>query len=233
MNSSQNKPTTQSASASGSSQKVPAPNVPTQETQTHQRRIQRLKFLGIALVCLAPVVFSYAFYYLRTPSKTSNYGMFIEPQRPAQDLKLTLLDGQPLAIDSFRKRFIMVTTDQANCDEQCAKRLYTGRQIHAMTGKERERIERLWIIPKDAQTNATVALVPDPKLLAAHEGLIVAYADVDALKKLLPISNDSTTREHIFLIDVQGNLMMRFPKEPDPYKVKKDLMTLLKAATVR
>jgi hypothetical protein len=228
MNSSQNKPTNQAASPNGSSQ-----HAPTRETEVRQRRVQRLKFLGIAMVCLAPVIFSYAFYYLRTPSKTSNYGQFIEPQRPAQGLKLTQLDGKPLAIDSFRKRFIMVTTDQANCDEQCAKRLYTGRQIHAMTGKERERIERLWIIPKDAQTNATTTLVPDPKLLAAHEGLIVAYADGDALKKLLPIGNDSTTKEHIFLIDVQGNLMMRFPKEPDPYKVKKDLMTLLKAATVR
>jgi hypothetical protein len=203
------------------------------EALTRQRGIQRLKFFGIALVCLAPVILSYAFYYLRTPSKTSNYGLFIEPQRPAQGLKLTQLDGKPLAIDSFRKRFIMVTTDQASCDEQCAKRLYTGRQIHAMTGKERARVERLWIIPKDPQTSTTAATVPDPKLLAAHEGLIVAYADADALNSLLPASKDSATKEHIFLIDVQGNLMMQFPKEPDPYKVKKDLMTLLKAATVR
>ncbi len=223
MNSSQNKPTIQTGSANGISE----------EAQTRQRRIQRLKFLGIAMVCLAPVIFSYAFYYLRTPSKTSNYGMFIEPQRPAQGLKLTQLDGKPLAINSFRKRFIMVSTDQAACDEQCAKRLYTGRQIHAMTGKERARIERMWIIPKDPQGNASAAVVPDPTLLAAHEGLIVAYADADALKNLLPASTDGTTKEHIFLIDVQGNLMMRFPKEPDPYKVKKDLMTLLKAATVR
>ena len=47
------------------------------------------------------------------------------------------------------------------------------------------------------------------------------------------INKEFDPKEHIFLIDVQGNLMMRFPKEPDPYKVKKDLMTLLKAATVR
>jgi hypothetical protein len=219
---------TPSASPSGLSNQAQSP-----EALTRQRRMQRLKFFGIALVCLAPVILSYAFYYLRTPSKTSNYGLFIEPQRPAQGLKLTLVDGKPLAIDSFRKRFIMVTTDQASCDEQCAKRLYTSRQIHAMTGKERARVERLWIIPKDLQTSPTAANLPDPKLLAAHEGLIVAYADADALNNLLPASKDSATKEHIFLIDVQGNLMMQFPKEPDPYKVKKDLMTLLKAATVR
>jgi hypothetical protein len=219
---------TPNASPSGLSNQALSP-----EALTRQRRMQRLKFFGIALVCLAPVILSYAFYYLRTPSKTSNYGLFIEPQRPAQGLKLTLVDGKPLAIDSFRKRFIMVTTDQASCDEQCAKRLYTSRQIHAMTGKERARVERLWIIPKDLQTSPTAANLPDPKLLAAHEGLIVAYADADALNNLLPASKDSATKEHIFLIDVQGNLMMQFPKEPDPYKVKKDLMTLLKAATVR
>jgi hypothetical protein len=227
MNSSPNKTTSQTASHSTVGQAL------TPEAQTRQRRIQRLKFFGIALVCLAPVILSYAFYYLRTPSKTSNYGTFIEPQRPAQALKLTQLDGKPLAIDSFRKRFIMVTSHPASCDEQCAKLLYTSRQIHAMTGKERTRVERLWIIPKDSQANAANVVVPDPKLLAAHEGLIVAYADSETLKNLLPVDNAGATQEHIFLIDVQGNLMMRFPKEPDPYKVKKDLMILLKAATVR
>ncbi len=201
-----------------------------------QRRIQQLKFFGIALVCLAPVILSYAFYYLRTPSKTSNYGALIEPQRPAQNLKLTQIDGKPLDINLFRKRFIMVTTDQASCDEACAKLLYTTRQIHAMTGKERDRLERLWIIPRlgNGQTP-----VPDAKLLAAHEGMYVAYADADELNKLLKTetltaaANQSALNEHIYLIDVQGNFMMRFPNQADPYKVKKDLSTLLKAASVR
>jgi hypothetical protein len=223
--------------SSPSHNKLQPTNSVSTDAQKRANHLQRLKFLGIALVCLAPVVLSYAFYYLRTPTTTSNYGLFIEPQRPAQGLKLTQLDGKPLAIDSFKKRFVMVTTHAANCDEQCAKVLYTSRQIHAMTGKERARLERLWIIPKDSQVSAAVPPMPDPKLLAAHEGLIVAYADAQELKNLLTVNGNPTSStsvaDHIFLIDVQGNLMMRFPKEPDPYKVKKDLLTLLKAATVR
>ena len=36
----------------------------------------------------------------------------------------------------------------------------------------------------------------------------------------------------IFLVDPMGNLMMRFPKEADPTKVKKDLSKLLNASRI-
>ena len=39
--------------------------------------------------------------------------------------------------------------------------------------------------------------------------------------------------EHIHMIDPYGNLMMRFPKDPDPSKMKKDLAKLLRASQVR
>ncbi len=220
-------PTNQTSSAPSQAQ------VDNQMTLQRNSRVQKLKFLGIALVCLAPVLFSYGFYYLGGTSKTTNHGTLLEPQRPAQGLKLTQLDGKPLATESFRKRFVMVTTDQASCNESCAKLLYTTRQIHAMTGKERERVERLWIIPRAADITTQDSPRPDPKLLAAHEGLFVAYADANELNKLLPVAADHAFTEHIFLIDVQGNLMMRYNKQSDPYKVKKDLSILLKAASVR
>jgi glutathione peroxidase-family protein len=38
--------------------------------------------------------------------------------------------------------------------------------------------------------------------------------------------------EHIYLIDPLGNLMMRFPKDADPSKVKKDIGKLLKASAI-
>ena len=34
--------------------------------------------------------------------------------------------------------------------------------------------------------------------------------------------------DHIFLVDPLGNLMMRFPREPDPSRVRKDLERLLR-----
>jgi hypothetical protein len=37
---------------------------------------------------------------------------------------------------------------------------------------------------------------------------------------------------HLYLIDPLGHLMMRFPKDPDPSKVKKDLSKLLRASAI-
>jgi hypothetical protein len=33
-------------------------------------------------------------------------------------------------------------------------------------------------------------------------------------------------------VDPLGNLMMRFPKDPDPAKMKKDIIRLLKASRI-
>jgi hypothetical protein len=38
--------------------------------------------------------------------------------------------------------------------------------------------------------------------------------------------------DHIYVIDPLGNLMMRFPRDPDPSRMIKDLSRLLKASRI-
>jgi hypothetical protein len=38
--------------------------------------------------------------------------------------------------------------------------------------------------------------------------------------------------EHIYLVDPLGNLMLRFPGQPDPKRMLKDLKLLLKASQI-
>jgi len=38
--------------------------------------------------------------------------------------------------------------------------------------------------------------------------------------------------DHLYMIDPRGNLMMRFPKDADPNKVKKDISKLLRASSI-
>ena len=42
----------------------------------------------------------------------------------------------------------------------------------------------------------------------------------------------ASPRDHLYVIDPIGNLMMRFPKEADLNRVKKDLIQLLKASQI-
>ena len=39
-------------------------------------------------------------------------------------------------------------------------------------------------------------------------------------------------RDHVYLIDPHGNLMLRFPKNADPSRMNKDLGRLLRASRI-
>jgi hypothetical protein len=98
------------------------------------------------------------------------------------------------------------------------------RQLRTMQGKEMERIERVWLITDD-QPLETI-------LLRVNDGTRMLRAPAEAVAKWLPVEQGGQAAEHIYLIDPLGNLMMRFPKQPDPSKVKKDIAKLLKASAI-
>jgi hypothetical protein len=50
--------------------------------------------------------------------------------------------------------------------------------------------------------------------------------------KWLPVDPGTSAADHLYLIDPLGNLMMRFPPNPEPRKVHKDIAKLLKASAI-
>ena len=89
------------------------------------------------------------------------------------------------------------------------------RQVRRGQGKDAERIERLWLLTDGGK--------PRAELLAAIEGSHLAAADAELLKSL-----PGNAPEYIYLVDPLGNLMMRFPGDPDPSRLIKDLQRLMK-----
>ena len=114
--------------------------------------------------------------------------------------------GGPLA--PLKGKWVLVTFDAAACDGACEKKLYIVRQVRRALGQDAERVERRWVV--------TDAAKPAPELLAAIEGTHVARARLDF------------QGDNIFLVDPLGNLMMRFPANPDPSMIIKDLRRLMK-----
>jgi len=182
-----------------------------------RRRVRagRWKMLGILLICVAPVVASYYTYYVVRPEGRTNYGTLVTPLRDVGGLG---------SIASLHGRWVMLVTGPAACDTACRERLYEIRQVRLTTGKDRDRVERVWIIDD--------AGVPDPALLAQHEGLVLMRSDPATLARELPAEPGTAASDHIYMIDPLGNLMMRFPKDADPNRMKKDLAKLLRASRV-
>lgn len=102
--------------------------------------------------------------------------------------------------------------------------LFMMRQLRTMQGKEMERIERVWLIT-DEQPLETM-------LMRVNDGTHMLRAPAADVARWLPVEQGERADDHIYLIDPLGNLMMRFPKNADPTKVKKDLAKLLKASAI-
>ena len=85
-----------------------------------------------------------------------------------------------------------------------------------------ERIERAWLVTDTQAVAATV--------LKEYEGTWVASAQDTAALKLLPYLN--AQRDHIYLVDPLGNVVVRYPKDADPTRMKKDLTRLLKVSRI-
>ena len=187
------------------------------------------KVLGIVLLCVSPPIASYLTYYFYKPEGRTNYGQLIQPQRSALDLSMQGLDGKPLTIAQFRKRFILVVLADSTCDTACEKLLFTTRQLRTMTGRDRDRVDRLWIIPPVGSPSPV-----SPKILAENEGLVIARAaSLEALNALFAAQSAQALRNTIWVIDWQGNLMMSFAKDSDPSKIFKDVSKLLRASGAR
>ncbi|MBV6304478.1 hypothetical protein KVP10_06245 [Candidimonas humi] len=188
-----------------------------------------LPLVLVLLVCLAPLVFALLAYYVPAlglrPSGENNYGALVEPQRPvpeAQALDLHTLDGQPFDLRSLHGKWVLLSAGSGACPESCVKKLFILRNSHASQGKEVNRLTRVWFITDDAPVSQ--------QILDAYKGTIMVRADPARLAAYLaPKTTDpsATLATPMWIIDPLGNLMMQFPANADPIKVRNDIKKLL------
>lgn len=212
--------TPQPSAAGAAQQHAPA------QASVAARRRGRWILLLLVLVCGAPIAISYFMYYVVKPKGgTTSYGTLIEPQRPIPGaLQVTGDDGRTMPLASLRGRWLMLSVDGGACGDACAQKLYFMRQVRATQGPERERIVTVWL-----RTDA--APVPDV-VRRAYPDTRMVRADPAALEAWLPATGATSIGDHIYMVDPNGNLMMRFPAQPDPSRIKSDVTKLLKWSSI-
>lgn len=189
------------------------------------RRSGRWKLFAVLLVCAAPMILSYLTYYVIKPTGRTNYGTLIDPrERPIPAMASTTLDGRPETLKQYAGKWIMLKVGGGECLEACQKQLFAMRQWRLMQGKNMDRVERVWLIT-DSQPLDTMTI-------RQYDGMHLLRAPRDTVTQWLPADKGTQPSDHIYLIDPLGNLMMRFPADPDPRKVYKDIAKLLKASAI-
>jgi hypothetical protein len=172
----------------------------------------RRKLALLGLFFLVPFAASTLIWWFDlVPGAPGNYGTLLRPQ----PVKLP-------ASGELKGKWVLVQFDGGGCAEACERKLYFMRQVRRAQGREMQRVARLWLLTDKVQ--------PTPELLKAIEGTVVApRGGIDAANGAFPAEGSVT--DHIYLVDPLGNLMMRFPRDPEPAKVIKDIQRLLKTSS--
>lgn len=188
-----------------------------------QTRRGRWTMLGLLLVCAAPVIASYFTYYVVRPEGKRNYGELIDPQRPIPALMVTDASGAQHPLTHWKDQWLLISVADGACDASCEQRLYWQRQLRETLGKEKDRLDWVWL-----RTGTTE---PSAALKAATERATVLAVDAAALSQWLTPAPGQRLEDHLYLVDPVGNWMMRFPAQPDLKQVKRDLDRLLRASS--
>lgn len=180
----------------------------------------RAKLLLIVAGFALPIVASYVAYYFYRAAPTGNYGeLLLPPARITSQPFGRFPDGQ-WTFGELKGRWILAASDAGACPSGCVQKLTLMRQVQLALGRNASRVARVYVVDDVAR--------PDPAALQPFEGTIVALTPTGMH---LP-SGAANDRAHIYLVDPNGNVMMRWPAAAEPKRMLQDLQRLLKASQI-
>jgi hypothetical protein len=187
-------------------------------------RVGRLRMMVVLLICAAPVIASYFTYYIIRPDIQKSHGQLIQPSRSLPAIQVLQPDGKPVQLSNLAGQWLLISVGSGQCDPACQQRLYLQRQILTGLGKERDRTEWVWLVNDDLP-------IAQSQMPGIKEATVLRI-DAHALEQWLEPEKGHDISEHYYLVDPQGQWMMRFPantnRESAP-KVKRDIERLLRA----
>jgi len=180
----------------------------------------RAKLALIAALFCAPIVASLVAYRFLRPEPSANYGELLLPPASITAHAFGRDEGGSFAFSSLKGRWILVTSDSGACGEACVSKLATMRQVRLALGRNAARVERVFVVDD--------VRAPDRAALAPFAGMVVALTPAGMSLPPGP-AND---RAHVYLVDPLGNVMLRWPAQPELRRMFRDLERLLKASQI-
>ena len=195
------------------------------DADARQTASGRLRMLLVLLVCAAPVIASYLTYYVVRPQSLRSFGELILPVAAMPDLQAKDLKGQTVALSSLKKQWLLVSVAGGACPAECQQNLFLQRQTRAALGRERDRTDWVWLVTDDAPLDAAL-------LVGLQDAIVLRVPQAELAKWLKPQAAIKL-EDHLYLVDPNGDWMMRFPARlqiDQAPKMRKDWDRLLRAS---
>jgi hypothetical protein len=184
------------------------------------RKRGRLQLIALAVVFLGPLALAFWLYYGQnwSPPGQAVNGELISP--PLE------LPNNPLRKDGgarLRDVWSLVIVAPGDCGDACLQALYETRQLRLALGRDRNRLQRVWIV-ESGEPDYDFVMAEHPNLLIVATSNSVG---ADLLSRI-----DRRSEVDIFLVDPLGNLIMRFPADLGMRAMHTDIMRLLKISQI-
>ncbi len=177
-------------------------------------RAQHLVPAALAAVFLAPLALAWAIYHQPAwhPQGGLQHGELLDPVQPLTSPPLMGAAGERLDATLFQGRWTLLYHSAGPCDESCRALMDTLRRVRLAQGKAMNRVQRVLVEPAPLGKD-------DAALGRSNRGLRIAAAE----RWPLPAGS-------VYLVDPQGNLVLRYRPGFDPQGLLKDLQRLLRLA---
>jgi hypothetical protein len=171
----------------------------------------RWVILGIFMVCLLPVIFSYyQFYFGKRTNEVHSKGVLLKNQHIKTKLLTTLSDiekktptNQYLKVENAQK-WSAIIVNEGPCLEACQKAFYLTHQMIVSLGEMQQRVQKIqWINP--------------------DMGLVAGWQDSQLQKNgWVSHVSEQKLKQGVYYADAQGNLVLFYPL-PQTVEQAKDL----------
>jgi peroxiredoxin len=165
----------------------------------------RGKLFAMFLACSLPVLLAVFVFFVLKPKGEANFGQLIHPARPVPATSLLNEQGQSVALSELKGQWLLVSVGSGACLADCAQHLFIHRQLREMLNKDKDRVDRVWLVTDDQAIPSDIQpLLAETTILRANDAVLKSWLgemSVDEAKQLL------------FVIDPQGNAMLRMPAD--------------------
>jgi hypothetical protein len=177
---------------------------------------QRRTLLILTALFFVPLAAAFILYYAVgwRPAGGSNHGELLLPARQMPEGAAPLLE-----------KWALVYVGDGQCDEACRQALVFARQTRLSLNKEMTRVNRALL--------ATANCCDLAYLDKEHDGIKVFDVSEMAVKdQLLGVLPKGDLRHSLFVVDPNGNIVMRYDVRESPRGLLEDMKKLLKLSHI-
>ncbi|MEM8844594.1 MAG: hypothetical protein AAGB35_06065 [Pseudomonadota bacterium] len=188
------------------------------------------KFVGYMLfaVFLVPLLIAIAMYAMRGDSsqiKTVAHGELVHPAQPIEVLTVKVNSDESYDLSNLQGKWTYILYLDDACNLQCEAALFKIRQTRLATGREATRVQSFMVMGSSrAEIVDEVILQRNPKIIFGQLEELTITDDVASKENLQP--------NLIYLIDPNGNLMMKYDDMATSKGMLKDIKKLLKLSNI-